>query len=170
MKGYSLVGEDPEFTEKIEKLRSLGRADGIEFDTADYGGVRSEADTTLILKYRDDDYAVYVRELARLHPEKTPEPMDIWRPIAPWGSGFHHFGDARDLKILKRPASMTEADAQRRLGSHAPECGLRWGGNFKKRVDMPHFENNITLAEAQARWETRTAPVNAYSKPAPNQV
>lgn len=149
---YTLEGELPELTSAIEALKARARADGIEVDTADFGGVRTEADTSRIMKYRDDDYGVYVKNLAKLFPGRTPTAKAIWRPIAPFGSSMHNYGAARDLKITKRPPSMTEAEAYRRLGSHAPECGLKWGGTFKKKVDPPHFELPITLAQAKARW------------------
>lgn len=155
---YTLAGELPELTAAIEELRKLGRADGIEFDTANFGGVRSEADTVKILKYRDDDYAVYVRNLATSHPDRVPVAKEMWRPIAPFGSSFHNWGAARDVKIIQRPASFSEAEALRRLGSYATECGLTWGGTFKRKVDPPHFQLNCTLAEAQAKWHAAHPP------------
>lgn len=151
---YSLVGEDPDFTASIEKLRAKALLEGIEFDVADFGGVRSEADTVKILKYRDDDYAVYVRNLKRAQPNKTPVPMKTWRPINAFGTSMHNYGDARDLKITKHPSSFTKDRALARLGALAPSCGLRWGGTFT-RYDGPHFELAITLAEARRRYEAR---------------
>lgn len=148
---YTLAGELPELTAAIEELRGLCRADGIEFDTADFGGVRTEADTQKILGYRDADYAVYVRNLERSHPESKPTAKEIWRPIAPFGSSMHNYGAARDLKVLVKPESFSDAEALRRIGSHAPSCGLRWGGDFKKKVDPPHVELAISLDEARRR-------------------
>jgi hypothetical protein len=152
---YSLVGEDPDFTASIEKLRAKALIEGIEFDVADFGGVRSEADTVKILKYRDDDYAVYVRNLRRQNPNARPIPMTTWRPINPFGSSMHNYGDARDLKVTRYPSSFTKWQALVRLGALAPSCGLRWGGSFKRK-DYPHFEKAITLAEAKRRYEART--------------
>lgn len=169
---YSLAGEDPELTRKIEALRALAEADGIFVDTADDGGVRSEADTIRDLKYRDDDYAVYVRALAKSHPGQTPTPKEEWRPIAPYGLSLHNYGCARDLKIIKRPASFSEAEAYRRIGSHAPACGLRWGGTFvkAKRVDPPHFQLDLNVIDARARWDARHTGNTSASKPGDNQV
>ena len=159
---YTLAGEDPTLTAKMDELKALAAAEGIVFDTADFGGVRTEADTTRILKYRDDDHAVYVAALAKSHPDKAPVVKEIWRPIAPFGLSLHNWGCARDVKILKRPESFSEAEALRRLGALAPECGLRWGGTFKKKVDPPHFELPMTVIDARARWDARhpspTAP------------
>lgn len=152
---YSLSGEDPDLTAAVEQLRALCEADGIFITTADYGGVRTEADTEKILRFRDNDYIVYVRALAVSHPGQMPTPLEKWRPIAAFGSSFHNWGCARDFKIVKKPESFTEAEALRRMGSHAPVCGLRWGGNFKNRVDMPHVELAITLEEARRRWRER---------------
>lgn len=166
---YTLAGEDPELTEAIEALRLLARSDGIEFDTADFGGVRTEADTTKILGYRDAEYALYVKAFAQSHPGQTPTVKDVWRPIAPFGLSMHNWGCARDLKILKKPDSFTEAEALRRLGSHAGACGLKWGGTFRKRPDMPHFELPIDLIAARGRWEARHAPPS-FSKPDENQT
>lgn len=156
---YTLAGEDPELTANIEALRALAVLDGIQFDTADFGGVRTAADTERILKYRDDDYKVYVAGLAKAHPERSATPIEIWRPIAPFGSSMHNYGCARDVKIIKRPDSFSEAEAFRRLGEHAGECGLKWGGMFVTKVDPPHFQLKITLGEARARWQKRQPPV-----------
>lgn len=152
---YTLVGEDPLLTANLEKLRAKARLEGIEFDTADFGGVRTEADTTRILKYRADDYAVYVRNLKAKNPAATPVPIGKWRAIAPFGSSMHNYGCARDLKIVKHPDSFSESTAQARLGALAPSCGLKWGGTFKNKFDGPHHELPITLAEARQRWEAR---------------
>lgn len=151
---YSLEGEDTELTAAIEILAHLAKPEGIEFTTADFGGVRTEADTARILKYRDDDYAVYVRNLKARNPSATPVPKTTWRPINPFGTSMHNFGCARDLKIVHTPASFSESAAINRLGALAPSCGLRWGGKFH-RPDPPHFELPITLDEAKHRWEAR---------------
>jgi hypothetical protein len=156
---YTLAGEDPALTAGIEKLRVLAESDGIQFDVADFGGVRTAADTVRILGYRDADYAVYVAALAKSRPGQKPTPMDVWRPIAPFGLSMHNWGCARDVKILKKPESFSEAEAYRRLGAHAPSCGLKWGGTFKKRVDFPHFELTLSLIDARARWDARHTPV-----------
>lgn len=152
---YSLVGEDEELTARLEILRGKALIEGIEFDTADFGGVRSEADTVRILKYRDDDYAVYVRNLKRAKPNATPVPKKTWRPINAWGTSLHNYGCARDLKVTRYPASFSRSQALSRLGALAPSCGLQWGGKFS-RVDPPHFQLPITLAEARRRYEART--------------
>lgn len=147
---YTLDGEDPELTAKIERLRVKAAAEGIEFTTADFGGVRTEADTIRILKYRDDDYAVYVRNLQRTNPGKTPTPKHVWRKIAPFGSSYHNYGSARDLKVTKHPPSFTASKALDRLRVLAPSCGLKTITN-----DPPHVQLPITLGQARQRWLTR---------------
>lgn len=147
---YTLEGEDPELTAKIEKLRVKAAAEGIEFTTADFGGVRTEADTVRIMKYRDDDYAVYVRNLNRTNPGKAPTPKHIWRRIAPFGSSYHNYGAARDLKPTKFPQSFTASKALERLRVLAVSVGLRTITN-----DPPHVQLPITLAQARARWQAR---------------
>ena len=155
MSSYTLAGEDPALTAAIEKLRALARADGIQFDTAAYGGVRTEADTIKILGFRAKEYPLYVTALAVSHPERIPDPIEVWRPIAPFGSSMHNWGCARDIIILKKPDGFTEAEAFRRVGSHASDCGLKWGGTFQQRPDPPHFEVRMTLGEAKKRWQGR---------------
>lgn len=148
---YSLEGEDPELTAKIAQLESLARAEGIEFTTADFGGVRTEADTAKIMKYRDDDYAVYVRNLKRTHPGRTPVAINTWRKIAPWGKSYHNYGAARDLRPTKFPPSFTASTALARLRVLARQVGLR-----TIQDDDPHVQLPITLAQAKARWLART--------------
>lgn len=152
---YTLVGEDSLLTANIEKLRAKAALEGIEFDTADFGGVRTEADTIKILKYRAHDYAVYARNLKAKNPRAVPVPIGKWRAIAPFGSSFHNYGCSRDLVITKHPPSHNASTAQARLGALAPSCGLRWGGTFKSKFDGPHMELPITLAQARQRWEAR---------------
>lgn len=165
---YTLVGEAPEFTAALDQLRDVAHTDGIEFDVADFGGVRTEADTERIMKYRADDYALYVLRLKQKQPNATPIPIEVWRPIAPFGSSYHNYGYARDVKIVKRPASLSEAECLRRLGSYAPACGLTWGGAFAHRVDPPHFQLAITLGEARKRWQARQ-PKGSPSSPEGSQ-
>ena len=147
---YTLEGEDTELTAAIEKLRAKAALEGIEFTTADFGGVRTEADTVRIMKYRDDDYAVYVRNLQRTNPGKAPTAKNTWRKIAPFGSSFHNYGCARDLRVTKHPASFTASKALGRLRVLARSCGLKTITD-----DDPHAQLPITLAQARARWLAR---------------
>ncbi len=148
---FTLDGEDPELTAAIDGLQMLAGAEGIEFTTADFGGVRTQADTTRILKYRDDDYAVYVRNLKARNPSARPTKKEIWRRIAPFGSSYHNYGAARDLKPTKWPPSFTESKALQRLRDLTGMVGLKVISN-----DPPHVQLNISLSEARKRWHRRT--------------
>lgn len=152
---YTLVGEDPLLTANLEKLRAKALLEGIEFDTADFGGVRTEADTTRILGYRANDYAVYVKNLRAKNPNATPMPIGKWRPIAPFGNSMHNFGCARDLKVTRYPDSFSKSAALNRLGAIARSCGLEWGGAWTSKIDPPHMQLPITLAQARQRWQAR---------------
>lgn len=140
----SLAGVLPELVVAHDKLQTLWTARGHQpFSIADYGGIRSESDTTRIMKYRDDDYAVYVAECKR--KGITPRDKYTWRPIAPFGGSMHNYGAAFDAAV--HDGSLSE------LGALAPQAGLRWGGTFVTRKDFPHFELPITVTAARDRWE-----------------
>lgn len=148
----TLDGVLPELALAFEGLRANLNARGIDVAIADYGGVRTLADTTRILEYRRNDYNAAVAAGA-LSPT-----VDIraWRPIAPFGSSYHNYGAAFDLKIIKTPPGMSPASALAYAGGLAPAFGLRWGGgpDFPaNRKDPPHFELAISLADARALYE-----------------
>src|SRR5689334_9463679 len=123
-----LTKELPEFTAAMARLIAAGVAEGIHVTTADFGGIRTEADTTRILEYRRNDYAVALA--AAKKAGKTLPPITTWRPIAPFGRSHHNWGAARDVRVVARPAGWTDARALARLGELAPRFGLRWGGLF----------------------------------------
>lgn len=141
----SLAGVLPELAAAEMKLRTLAAERGIFYTIANFGGVRSEADTNRILKYRDDDYAVYVRQMQQAG--KTPADKQTFRPIAPFGGSMHNFGAAFDAEMVKGTLAQ--------LGALAPQAGLKWGGTFTTRKDFPHFELPIGLLEAKRRWLAR---------------
>lgn len=145
----------PEMQIAERALRRAALDAGIEYTIADFGSLRSEADTTRILGYRATDYAVYVANLKRSNPRAVPLPIGTWRPIAKFGSSYHNYGAAIDLTITRRPASMSSSRALLALGAFAPRAGLRWGGNFSPRVDPPHFELAVSLSEARRLWNAR---------------
>lgn len=126
----------PELREAEANLRHYADVNGITYEFADFGGVRNEADTLLILKYREDDYA-----LAKSANPNLP-PIEEWRPIQPFGSSFHNFGAAFDLTNVKPAGALT------RLKTKAPEFGLR----SSVPNDPGHFQLAITLDEARRRW------------------
>lgn len=151
----ALVKALPELRGAERKLRALAAKEGITYGIAAFGGFRTEADTSRILKYRDDDYAVYVSNMNAAGKTAQILPKEKWRRIAPFGRSFHDYGAAFDVQILTVPAGMTFKQALVHLGALAPSCGLRWGGSFD---DPPHFELAISLTDAQKRWAVYTLP------------
>lgn len=145
----TLAGTLPALQQAYQRLQQYGATQGITFGIADYGGLRSQADTTRILGYRQQDYAAAVR----VNPDTAKVPIDTWRPIAPYGLSYHNFGAAFDVALTAWPAEWTEAQALTVLGSYAPQIGLRWGGRFPAdRVDPAHFELALSLEDAQAEY------------------
>lgn len=144
-----LLNTLPELQAAELKLRALAAARGISYVIADFGGLRSLADTTLILKYRVDDYAA----AARANPDTLNTPIAQWRPISPFGSSYHNYGAAFDVLVTAHPVGVNGYSV---LGQLAPQCGLRWGGSPEftagGTVDIPHFELPISLTEARIKW------------------
>ena len=78
------------------------------------------------------------------------------------GYSFHNFGLAIDVVPAElvalpgwgdTPAQRDRADALwRRLGAIGRGQGLRWGGDFVRLLDRPHFEwsGELTLAQLRA--------------------
>lgn len=123
-------------------LHARADALGIGYRIADFGGVRTEADTAIIIGYRAADYAAAIAH----DPSVALIPINTWRPIAPFGSSYHNYGAAFDVLITSTPDGMSAASALQTLKSLAPSVGLR--SNVPN--DPPHFELPITLDEAKA--------------------
>lgn len=139
----------PELVTAWTALMQLAAAQGITFTIADYGGFRTAADTSAIMHYRDQDYALYVSQ--ERQAGQTPVSEQAFRPIAPYGQSAHDYGAARDAAIVSAPAGMSSDDALAVLGSLAPQAGLRWGGTFTN-PDPPHFELPWTLDQWAGHW------------------
>lgn len=142
----SLDGVLPELAVAYNGLTAALEQQGIRSSVADYGGVRTESDTTKILQFRLDDYNADVAA-GNISPSLT---LQEYRPIAEWQHSFHDYGAAFDLAV-KPPAGMTVDHALQLAGGLAPRFGLRWGGTFHN-ADADHFELAIPLADARARW------------------
>ncbi len=140
----ALTGCLPELGAAWDALTQAAAAAGGTFTLNDYGGVRTQADTTQILGYRQTDYEAAVASGA-IPPDTT---LQQFRPIAPWGHSYHDFGAAFDVTA--------HGITQAALGALAPSCGLRWGGTWST-PDPAHFELDISLAEARAKWDTWVA-------------
>ena len=140
----------PLLLRKATALEAYAINMGIAFGYPPYSGVRTEADTLQLIRWRDD--AVRKGGAAAYYP------------VAPYGRGYHPWGSAFDIKVVKVPAGKTIAWGYATLGAYAPSLGLRWGGTFSgKNVDPYHFELAVSLAEAQKLW---TAHAGA-GKPVP---
>jgi hypothetical protein len=144
----------PETAAAYDALDRYARSIGISIAVANYGGLRTEADTNRILQYRVDDYAD-ARSRGAIRPDTT---LQQFRPIAPFGKSYHNYGAAFDINIVARPSNVTVAQALAKLGAYAPQIGLRWGGTFHD-ADTPHFELAVPLATAQSRYRA-SAPTS----------
>lgn len=140
----SISGALPALLAGYNQLQSRASALGISFVIADFGGIRTQADTILIMGYRAADYAAAVIA----DPSVANTPINTWRPIAPFGSSYHNYGAAFDVKITGAPAGMSYDDALQQLKLAAPACGLR----SEVDNDPPHFELPISLDDARAQW------------------
>lgn len=145
----SIAGALPQLLAGFNQLKARANAIGIDFDIADYGGVRTYADTVLIMAYRAADYAA----AAALNPSILSIPINTWRPIAPFGSSMHNYGAAFDVKITAAPAGMSFGEALQQLKLLAPSAGL--SSNVPN--DPPHFELPISLDEARTQWAAFTS-------------
>lgn len=148
-----LSGALPATVDAYAAMAAYLASNGITAGVADFGGVRTEADTTTIMGYRLADY-----NKAHGVPLDTPQSLAVlqpFRPIAPWGDSFHDYGAAFDLAIIARPSDMSEYAALAFAGAYAPQIGLRWGGQFPN-PDPAHFELSIPLADAAQAWADAT--------------
>ena len=121
---------------------------GIDYRIADFGALRTEADTNRILGYRQNDYAAAVRA----DPRVASIPINKWRPIAPFGSSYHNYGAAFDVLITNSGPYASADDALQALKAAAPSFGL----SSSVPNDPPHFELPIGLGDAQQLWTDYT--------------
>lgn len=144
----------PELRAGEQGLRAQAAREGISYVIAPFGGpLRTQADTTNILRYRAADYAAYVaRQKAA---GRAVVDIDTFRRVAPFGLSFHNYGAAFDINIDTWPTGMTADQALTHVGAMAAAHGLRWGAAFG---DTPHFELAKTLEQVKAAWQ-------AYSRP-----
>ena len=154
----TLAGVLPETAIAYNALDAYARSQGISIRVADFGGIRTQSDTTKILQYRQDDYNAELRA-GLITPDTT---LQQFRPIASFGSSYHNYGAAFDIQVVAWPSSMTQYGALKMLGAYAPNIGLRWGGTFPN-PDTPHFELAITLADAKQRYTSYASGGGASS-------
>lgn len=154
-----LAGALPELVKADAALRRLGAAQGIAYRIADFGGVRTQTDTTKILGYRDQDYKAAVK----LDAKVAKIPIMDWRPIAQFGSSMHNYGAAFDVRPTQWPGNRDAAWAMQTLRALAPKAGLRV---LNTKEDPWHFELPLTLDQARARYYAATGkPVASGASP-----
>lgn len=158
MPGTSLVGALPELLVRLDNLRTVASQEGIEFDVADFGGLRSQADTALIMQYRDNDWNAAVRADPTLAKRTTKEK---WRAIAPWGNSMHNYGAAFDVKIRKAPKGKSNLWALNRLIELGKQVGLDNGQSYD---DPGHFQLRMTLAQAAAEWKKQNPTSSIFGQ------
>lgn len=139
----------PQLQQAEQTLSNLAAAQGITYRIAPFGGFRTQSDTSKILQYRTDDYAVYVANLQATNPDATPQPIESWRRIAPYGQSYHDYGAAFDIQIITPAPGKSNSDSLKMVGALAGKAGLRWGYSFG---DAPHFELAVPLQTAKDMW------------------
>jgi peptidoglycan L-alanyl-D-glutamate endopeptidase CwlK len=74
--------------------------------------------------------------------------------LAKGGESNHNFGIAADFAVFRGKVYLDDSKPElaRRVhaacAAHAKDCGLEWGGDWKRFVDPPHYElaTGLTLA------------------------
>lgn len=160
-----IAGALPELVAAEARLYALAKAHGMDYRIADFGGLRTLADTVRILKYRDDDYANYVKAYqharasgassfvsdgTRYRVGSVPLNINTFRAIAPFGHSYHNYGAAFDVQMIRGNLSDLHS-----LAANNPSIGLRGIPN-----DPPHFELARSLNVVKLLWE-KYHPVQA---------
>jgi hypothetical protein len=155
--GRSIAGALPELVFNYGELQARALSKRIAWQIADYGGLRTRADTSLILKYRDDDW----RAWTKTNPSKAAQTSkEEWRPISAWGFSMHNYGAAFDVEIVTAPAGMSKLAALNMVLDDGVALGMASGRDFG-RADPPHLELRFAgtvpgptaLVAAKAEWQ-----------------
>jgi hypothetical protein len=117
---------------------------GIDYRIADFGALRTLADTQLIMQYRQNDYNAAIAA----NPDTAKVPINKWRPISPFGSSYHNYGAAFDVLITDAGPYASAGAALEALKAAAPSFGL----SSSVPNDPPHFELAVGLGDAQQLW------------------
>lgn len=143
----ALASALPELRTAELRLRKNASQHGITYVIAEFGGIRTQSDTTKAMDYRAADYAQYVKAMKATG--KTPLSIDKWRPIQPYGNSFHNYGAAFDVFVVSVPEGRTQQWGMEMLALAAGAAGLRNGASFN---DLPHFELPVALSKAREMW------------------
>jgi hypothetical protein len=146
----TLAGTLPQLQAAEAKLHQLALQRGIDYRIAQYGGLRTQKITDLLMQFRRDDYAAAIKT----NPAIAKIPIEKWRPVAPYDLSRHKFGSAFDVVLTKLPKGMSSTQGMETLGALAEKyCNLRWGGHFPEdRIDVKHFELTPPMATLEVAW------------------
>lgn len=130
-KHLEMEGLHPELCKRVQKLLDRCKSEGLNVDL--FQGLRS------------------FDEQAELYANGRTKPGKIVTNAKP-GSTWHNYGLAVDI-VFKTPKGKWTWDEScdwAKLGKLGKECGLSWGGDWKKLKDRPHFEltAGLTIGEA----------------------
>lgn len=133
----SRIGLDPEFAKKLVRLESRLASLGIKVILT--WGFRS------------------VEEQNRLYAKGRTTPGSIVTN-ARGGYSWHNFGLGADYAFVIN-GKVTWKGQWDVFGRIARECGLEWGGSWKKIRDRPHVQwtKGRTLAQMRAAARTKAA-------------
>ena len=97
-------------------------------------------------------------EQDRLYTQGRTTPGDIITN-ARGGESYHNWGLAFDAAPFKNGVISNEPSQYKKMGELGVQAGLKWVGNFKDIVDLPHFQYTHGLsAQDSAKW-SKTAEV-----------
>lgn len=142
----SLDGTLPELQALYYALVARLSPLGVSVQINDYGGFRTEADTSAILAARQTDYAHAVASGAI----PSSESLDQFRAIAPYGESWHDYGAALDLSPLAWPSTETQSTAQAQLVAAAEAVGF---AHPLPASDPAHFTLPVSLAQAKSLYQ-----------------
>lgn len=80
------------------------------------------------------------------------------------GSSFHNFALAIDVVPIVGGKADFKTPHWAKIAAIGKRFGMRWGGDFKKINDKPHFEYSFgkTLAQLQALYAARKVDKNGF--------
>jgi peptidoglycan L-alanyl-D-glutamate endopeptidase CwlK len=129
------AGLDKEFVQRLAKMKSLLTIQNIHIKCT--CGYRSYAEQN----------ALYAKGRTKQGPKVTN---------ARGGYSWHNFRLAADFVFLKN-GGITYDGPWEKFGAAAKECGLEWGGSWKKFPDRPHVQwtRGKTLAQMRAAVKSK---------------
>ena len=90
------------------------------------------------------------KEQQALYDQGRKSPGKVVTNAQP-GSSYHNFGLAFDI-AFRVGGKITWDGPWETVGAIGRSIGLRWGGDFQKFKDRPHFESGPSLKECRQKW------------------